>query len=142
MVIPFLPFLPILYIQRHASAAWPHTLYLLFSVRRAFEFRQPVARNALRRLPTSECQLREQRSILFRWASRSLSPPSRLLQILAEWNVCSIRLLTLFPVLRLNCVRSRRACPTCLCGLVVKHHVGGESGCPYMSKPLLTFGNG
>src|SRR5260370_24151222 len=140
MVIPFLPFLPILYIQRHASAAWPHTLYLLFSVRRAFEFRQPVARNALRRLPTSECQLREQRSILFRWASRSFSPPSRLLQILAEWNVRSVCLLPLLPVWRLNCVWSRRSCPTRLRRLVVKH----DEGAAYASglcarKPLVTF---
>src|SRR6267143_4302599 len=61
-------------IQRHASAAWPHTLYPLFSPRLWFEFRQLIARSGPRRLPTSECQLRERRPTLFRWVSRRFSP--------------------------------------------------------------------
>src|SRR5713226_3145893 len=48
----------------------------------------------------------------------------RLLQILAEWNVHSLRLFLLFPVRRFNCVWPRRACPTRLRRLVVKHYEG------------------
>src|ERR1700745_4336419 len=67
---------------------------------------------------------------------------SPLLQILAEWNVHSIRLFLLFPVWRFNCVRPRRACPTCLRRLVVKHDKGASQACCLGArKPLVTVGS-